>query len=382
MTLAKSTLSSGKREVSKPAKPRPDFPLFAHASGQWAKKINGRMVYFGPWSNDPKGENAEAEYTRTQVYPDAPVATDRLTVRDLCNQFLTAKKRRQDNGEIGSRTFEDYKLTTDRLVRVLGKRQVVEELTPRHFEKLRNDIAGRSPVTVGNEIQRCRSVFRYALRNRLIDREPHYGDSFDRPSRSQIRKHRQRKGQQDLSADECRALIDAASPQVKAMVLLGLNAGLGNTDIGTLKQSEINLKVGWVRQARQKTGIERRCPLWPETIDALKAIHSGDSSDLVFITRNGRPFVYRNENDTQIDNVSRAFGKLLAKVGIDRQGVNFYALRRTHRTAADGAGDLRAAAVIMGHTVDDISSLYVQRVDDNRLRAVVNHIRAWLFGAS
>ena len=36
-----------------PRKPTPDYPLFAHSNGQWAKKVRGRFHYFGPWS-DPQ----------------------------------------------------------------------------------------------------------------------------------------------------------------------------------------------------------------------------------------------------------------------------------------------------------------------------------------
>ena len=49
----KATNTNKPTKSTKPAKPYPQFPLSAHAVGYWAKKIRGRVYFFGPW-NDPE----------------------------------------------------------------------------------------------------------------------------------------------------------------------------------------------------------------------------------------------------------------------------------------------------------------------------------------
>ncbi|NOY29448.1 MAG: hypothetical protein GXP28_04495 [Planctomycetes bacterium] len=39
---------------AKPDKPTPDFPLFAHTRGYWAKNIDGKQKGFWKW-DDPEG---------------------------------------------------------------------------------------------------------------------------------------------------------------------------------------------------------------------------------------------------------------------------------------------------------------------------------------
>lgn len=71
-------------------------------------------------------------------------------------------------------------------------------------------------------------------------------------------------------------------------------------------------------------------------------------------------------------------GELCTEIGVRR---SFYDLRRTFQTVADEVRDFVAVRRIMGHAgAADIADHYRERVGDDRLRAVVEHVRAWVFG--
>jgi integrase len=369
----------------KPAKPYPEFPLFAHAAGVWAKKIRGKLYYFGVWA-DPDAalakylEQKDALHAGRKPRPNP----DALTVKDVANAFLNAKQALVDAGELAQRTWDDYKDACDLLVGRVGKARLVADLDPADFAALRNKLAKRwGPHRLKKMVQAVRSAFKHAFDADLIDRPMRFGPGFKRPTLKVLRLHRAEQGPKLFTAEEIRKLVSAADVPLKAMLLVGINAGFGNADVGTLPLSALDLDGGWVNYPRPKTGVGRRCPLWPETVAAISEALSRrpapeDRADggLAFLTPRGHSW-HTGTTDNPLSNV---VAKLLRALGINgRKGLNFYALRHTFRTVADEAKDQPAADHIMGHESPHMSSVYRERISDERLRAVTDHVRAWLF---
>lgn len=422
MTTQSTASRTARNSAGKPSKPYKDFPLFAHATKRWAKKIKGKLHYFGPWY-DPDGALSRFLDQKDDLYAGRKPRKrgEGLTMRELCNRFLTAKQHQLDTGEIVWHTFSDYKKTTDRLISVIGKNRLVADLAADDFAELRTDIAKtRSVVSLGNEINRVRVVFNFGYQNHLIDQPVRYGSAFKRPSKKVLRKERNKNGKRMFEAAEVRAMIDAAGKRLQAMILLAINCGFGNADCGTLPLNAVDLGRGWIDYPRPKTGIERRCPLWDETIDALREVietrpttKDEADADLVFITARGQ----RWAKQTSDNPVTKETRKLLDRInvyvckkceattmmeadpkgnkcpkceaqlrepeaeGIHRRGLGFYALRHTFRTVADEIRDFPAVNHIMGHADDTMGAVYRERIADDRLQAVVAHVHEWLFGA-
>ena len=65
--------------------------------------------------------------------------------------------------------------------------------------------------------------------------------------------------------------------------------------------------------------------------------------------------------------------------GINRPGFCFYGLRHVFRTVADAARDHVAIDMIMGHADPSMAGHYRERIEDERLVAVAERVRRWLF---
>jgi integrase len=393
-TPAPSSGKTGKRrrpdKAARPAKPRPDFPLFAHTRGYWAKKIRGKTYSFGPWADpdaaleDYLKRKDDLEAGRTPR-PDSGA----FTVKDAVNAYLNDRQDKMEAGELSPRTFTKYKEVTDLIVSEFGKRRLVSDLRPDDFAALKKTMTKRGwgPLRVGDFIQHVRSVFKHAADADLIDRPVRFGPGFDRPSAKTLRQHKAKQGAKLFTAEEIRRLLDAAAGQVRATILLGINCGFGNSDVADLPLAAVDLDAAVIDFPRPKTGIARRCPLWPETVAALREMLANRPAPkdeghaaLAFLSLRGTPLCSVREKD-RTDAVAVQFGKLLRALGIaGRKGRGFYALRHSFRTVADEAKDQPAADYVMGHEVPHMSSHYRETISDERLRAVTDYVRHWLFG--
>ena len=392
--------STARKSRVKPQKPYEGFPLFAHASGQWSKKINRKLHYFGVWA-DPEAAlermNFEYPYLKDGRIPPAIDVRDGCTIQLMCNQFLKHKESALDCADLSPRTFRDYYKVCKGLIDHFGETRLISDLGPADLANYRANMAKRlSASSLKNAITKIMVVFNYAHADKLIEKPVDFGVGFKRPSAKAIRKERNEAGIKLFTREEINGILGEAGPVMRAMVLLGINCGFGNSDVANLPQSAVDSEKGWIDFPRPKTEVLRRVPLWDETIEAVKrAIElrpkpvDRKDSDLCFLTVRGLPWVRMKKgpegpaSDTPVDCIHSSLKRILRKLGINgRKGLGFYTFRRNFQTYAGESKDQVAVDQCMGHVDNSMAGVYRQKISDERLRDVVETVRQWLFGDS
>ena len=165
-----------RKDLPRPPKPRPDYPLFPHASGCWAKKIRGKLHYFGSWRSDPTGIVAEKWFERQwpflkdgRVPPQFDDLSDGCTIKDLANEFLTRSESRVENQELSAATFRGYFRTCKNIIDFFGRDRRVDGLGPSDFADFRSALSKRLGVgSLKNEINKSRIIFRFCFKQKFI----------------------------------------------------------------------------------------------------------------------------------------------------------------------------------------------------------------------
>jgi integrase len=350
------------------------FPLTLHKTGQYCKKIKGKLYYFGTDKKTALNRYLEqAAYLHAGKRPIPKSTENNLSIKTLCNLYLDHQESRAMIGEIKLRHLYDQTSLLRDFVKFMGPNRFVSDISTVDIQNYRKKLikTGKSANTINNRIATVKAMYNWATDNEIIDHSPRL---------KAVKKITPRKEERPTFTErQIQILLEIANIQMKAMIWLGLNCGFGCTDCAELKWKDLDLENGRVCFPRGKTGIERNLPLWPETIEALREIPT--KGELVFYTQRGNPWVRairskkrnRNEKYTKDDAVSKEFSKLMKKGGIKmKKGVGFYSLRRTAATLTAKSGDPFAVQRLLGHADLKMATTYVQDVSEQTDRAINN----------
>lgn len=369
---------------------QPGFKLTRHVKG-WVAKIGGKVRWLAPL--DKPQLALERYHQKMRAYQDGrdsppPVANNSYTLGALGELFVDAKFAKVQAGELKIRTYDGYERGVFKAVEHFGYGTVALNIAASGWQGYRNKLAAECDVhSVARHVGAIRALSKWALLNEHIDRPFRFGTEFNLPSQKAMRAAKEQAGDRTYSADQVKTILEHAEPVLKAMFLLSINGGVGNTDIAKLRDA--NVKADRIEFKRSKTDVPRVVPLWPETIQAIKearamrpAASTPDLEDRVFLTERGLPYVRDNVDGegnltSTTDKIATLFWKGMKTLGITR---SFYDGRRTFQTLGDRKGPPHVVRAIMGHSArgDDMSDRYRQNIPEQQLWDVVNHVRELL----
>ena len=350
------------------------FPLTLHPTGQYCKKIKGKIRYFG---KDKK--KALEKYLAQSTYLHGAqslfqkISNGKMTLKQLCDLYLRYQHSRVLVGDMTAKHYNDSKYSLDRLMAFLGPGCRIENISTLDLQNYKRKLQSSYPSIDRQNLHigLMKAMFHWARKNDVLESIP----NIDAISKDRV----VHKEKYTFNKKQIRKLLSTADVKMKAMIWLGLNCGFGCTDCSRLQWKDIDFNNSRVNLARNKTKIGRNLPLWPETIQALKEVPR--SGTLVFTISDGHPWIQttatRNDSGEPkyiCDNrISTKFSRLMKKVRIQTpKGTGFYTLRRTAATMAARSGDPFAVQRLLGHVDLTMATRYVQDVSEQTDRVIEN----------
>jgi integrase len=261
-------------------------------------------------------------------------------------------------------TLRDYRHSLTRYLLPRWGERPVASITPSEVAALRDELLARkpkplSPRSVVRHLMVTHGVFKHAVREHGLARNPASAELVDRPTVTYTG------GFDTFDADELAALARAAADeQDTAIYLAAAYTGLRQGELLALRWSDIDfagqrvhVRRSWCQHSRAekapKSGRVRSVPLVDELIGPLDRLsrreHFTDPDDLVFCNVTGEHLGAHN--------VRRRYERALERAGLRR--VRFHDLRHCFGSTAVRAFPLSDVQAMLGHAHVTTTMRYV-----------------------
>lgn len=306
-------------------------PRFHKASGQWCKKIGGKIHYLGRDYQVAKRrltKLASAGETQWEVAP----------FRGLLEVYADDLKAKRSHG-----TYRSQVWRLEVAARILPENLPAGQVRKQHLSAIESVMRGdgKSPTTIRDVLSAVQGVINWAIAQDLLPIECNHLTGYRKPS--------PRRRTRVCTDQEFRALLRCSPPSFRRFLIALRHTGCRPGEVRGLRWVDVLLDQGlWVlvnhkTRTTQQDSVARVIPLSGVVAKLCGWLKQRADHDYVFLNHRGKPYTK--------DVVVHAMARARQRAGIEgEERIVCYTNRHTFGTNAVGKVSDFELAQLMGHT--------------------------------
>jgi integrase len=211
------------------------FPLTRHPTGQYCKKIRGKIYYFGSDKKEAlQTYHDQATFLHGYNSSLQELANGNMTLSQLCDMYLKYQHTKLMANNLSVRHYNDQVGSLNKLKNFMGQNCKIKSISTLNLQNYKRNIQKHygSVCRLNLNISIMKAMFHWARKNDILKSIP----NIDAISRAKVT-HQDRF---IFDAAQIHKLVVFADIKMKAMIWLGLNCGFGCTDCAYLKWSDLD----------------------------------------------------------------------------------------------------------------------------------------------
>ena len=163
-------MSKSKRKTSSDK-----FPLTLHPTGQYCKKINGKLYYFGSDKNHALEKYlSQASYLHGNKEQPRKKSGDEMILKELCDLYLKYQYLKVQANALTARHHNEQIASLNKFMSFLGQSRKIDDISTLDLQSYRRKLqkAYSTAHRMNLHISIMKAMFHWAKKNDVLDSIP------------------------------------------------------------------------------------------------------------------------------------------------------------------------------------------------------------------